>query len=249
LEVGGEKAPYEQLLHHLQTSELGHRVALNDFADRPLIERYLRSVWRNEHVRAAGVLLFLLHACFYPCIWGKKTLLESARAAPSILWQGSWAGKPGPVNHWNKVADPGAPAWQNEPWYALMHDQWLREGTLPLWNPYQAYGVPLAANMQSQPFYPLTFALALHPTPLTYNFYILLRLFLAGFGCYLYARLFLSFTPSLASGIACMFGGYYIIFITIPELSVAVLLPHYQARRPLHSRQPRAEAHRHIPRS
>jgi hypothetical protein len=89
----------------------------------------------KESVRAAIVLAFILHACFYPCIWGKKTLLESARAAPSIVWQGAWAGKPGPTNKWNKVADPGAPAWQNEPWYALMQYQYLHEKTLPLWNP------------------------------------------------------------------------------------------------------------------
>jgi hypothetical protein len=181
---------------------------------------------KKESIQAALVLIALLHICFFPCLWGKKTLLESARAAPSIVQRGAWAGNPElSTIRSNKVSDPGAPAWQNEPWLALIHHQYLDEKALPLWNPYQAYGVPLAANMQSQPFYPLTVALALHPTPRTYNWYVLSRLFIAGFFMFLYLRLLVSFYPALAGGIACMFGGYYILFLTIPELSVAVLLP------------------------
>jgi hypothetical protein len=41
---------------------------------------------------------------------------------------------------------------------------------MPLWNPYQAYGAPLAANMQSQPFSPLYLLFALHPGPRALQF-------------------------------------------------------------------------------
>ncbi len=185
----------------------------------------IKAAWGTDSVRAALVLVFILHLCFFPCIWGKKTLLESAREAPSILWQGAWAGSLQPQSTFNKVADPGAPAWQNEPWFALIQHQYFGEKVLPLWNPYQGYGAPLAANMQSQPFFPLTLALSLHPSPRTYNWYILCRLFIAGFFCYLFLRLFLSFYPALAGGISSMLAGYFILFLTIPELSLAVLLP------------------------
>ncbi len=187
--------------------------------------RVIKAAWSIDSVRAAVVLIFVQHVCFFPCIWGNKTLLESAREAPSILWQGAWAGSLQPQSTFNKVSDPGAPAWQNEPWFALIRYQYFSENVLPLWNPYQAYGAPLAANMQSQPFFPLTLLLSLHLSPRSYNWYILSRLFIAGFFCYLYLRLFLSFFPALAGGVTSMLAGYYILFLTIPELSLAVLLP------------------------
>jgi hypothetical protein len=78
--------------------------------------------------------------------------------------------------------------------------------------------------MQSQPFYPLTIAVSVHPTPQTYNWYILLRLLTAGICLYFYLRLFLSFLPSIGGSIAYMLAGYFVLFITMPQLSVEVLL-------------------------
>lgn len=178
----------------------------------------------REAVRAALVLFFILSVCFFPFIWGSKTLLESARDTPSILAQGAWAGQPTTPSYF-KVLDPGAPAYTTEAWLAFIRSQYLYERTLPLWNPYQAYGAPMAANMQSQPFYPLTFLLSIRLTPRTYNWYILFRLFQAGLFGYLYLRLFLSFPSALAGGIASMLAGYYVLYITMPHLSVETLLP------------------------
>ena len=61
--------------------------------------------------------------------------------------------------------DKGASAWQFEPWAEITHRAYAN-GELPLWNPYQATGAPLAANMQSAVFDPLLLAVNLHPTPL-----------------------------------------------------------------------------------
>src|ERR1700704_148307 len=44
--------------------------------------------------------------------------------------------------------DPGASAWQMMPWAQVTHRQFSR-GKVPLWNPYQGAGAPLAANTQS----------------------------------------------------------------------------------------------------
>jgi hypothetical protein len=169
------------------------------------------------------LLGFVLNVGFFSCIWGKTTLLESARDAPSILFQGASAGPPH-ISKFLKVLDPGGAAWQTEPYFAFIRSEYshLR---IPLWNPYQGYGKPMAANMQSQPFYPLTLALSIRLTPRTYSWYVLLRLFLAGFFGYLYFRFFVSFPPALGGGIAVMLAGYYILFITMPHLSVETLLP------------------------
>ncbi len=189
------------------------------------LRRAITKFWAQDATRAALLLVFILNACFFQCIWGTRTLLESARDAPSITFQGAWEGNRTAPLKFNKVSDPGAPAWASEPWLALIRDQYFHEHTLPLWDPHQGFGKALAANMQSQPFYPLTLALCLHLTPRTYNLYILFRLLIAGFCAYLYLRLFVSFAPALAGGITSMLAGYYVLFITMPHLSVETLLP------------------------
>jgi hypothetical protein len=178
----------------------------------------------RDGVKAAAILLVLLVFCFWPFVIGNKTMLESARQAASIMPNGSWAGESVP-NAFARTKDPGAPAWEVEPLLELTRKEYVEEKVLPVWNPYQAFGTPLAANMQSQAYYPLTIALSLSHGPRTRNWYILLRLFLAGICAFLYMRLFVSFAPALASGITSMFGGYYVLYISMPHLSVEILFP------------------------
>lgn len=185
--------------------------------------RVVKKVLSREACRAAAILLLILNIVFFPCIWGKKNMLESAQLSSSVVPAGAWAGKQDLIA-WAKTLDGAAAAWFFEPSLAVTGHEYLN-GTLPLWNPYQGYGQPLAANMQSQPFFPLTALLSLHLTPFTYNLYLLTRLFIAGFFGYLYLRLFVSFVPALGGGIAVMLGGYYILYMTMPHLSVEMLIP------------------------
>ena len=50
--------------------------------------------------------------------------------------------------------DAGASAWALEPWFSTAITMY-RNGEIPLWNPYQGFGAPLAANFQSAVFDPL----------------------------------------------------------------------------------------------
>ena len=186
--------------------------------------RLLRHIWSIDACRAALLLFFILDIAFFPCIWGNKTFLASARDAASIMPYGAWEGQHR-TPRFPKTLDEGVPGYLTEPWFKLIGKQYLAEKNPPLWNPYQDFGTPLAANMESQPFYPLTALLSLHLTPRTYNWYILLRLFLAGFCMYLFLRFFVSFVPALAGGVASMLAGYYILFITMQQTSVEVMLP------------------------
>ena len=172
---------------------------------------------------AALTLLFILGLCFAPVILGRKTLLESAQV-PSILSRGAWTGRPLPHSGTREL-DPGAPAWQTEAQLALIRHQYWRERSLPLWNPYQGYGEPLAANMQSQPFFPVSIVLSAVLGPTTYSWAILLRLFIAGIGSYFYLRLLVSHLSSLAGAITSMLGGYYLLYLTMFHISVEMLLP------------------------
>ena len=83
--------------------------------------------------------------------------------------------------------DRGASAWQSEPWAEVTHRAYA-DGELPLWNPYQGAGAPLAANMQSAVFDPLLLAVNLHPTPLTWDLSILGAFVLGAAAAYLFGR-------------------------------------------------------------
>lgn len=196
---------------------------INLAASHPATAKWTAKLLRSESTLAAAILIIILNIVFFPCVWGNKTMLESARLWPSIMPTGAWAEKTEPIT-WGKTADGAAAAWFFEPSLAVTaHDYWT--GTLPLWNPYQGYGQPFAADMQAQPFFPLTILIASHVTERTYDLYLLTRLLIAGFFTYLFLRLFVDFLPALAGGIAMMLGGYSILEIVMPHLSVEMLSP------------------------
>jgi Bacterial membrane protein YfhO len=179
---------------------------------------------RRDCLWAGCILALLLVAMFLPAVLGTRTLLASAWTAPSIMPGGAYHEGALPP-HQALSPDPGAPAWTLEPWIKVIGEQYLREKQFPLWNPYNAFGTPFAAAMQPQPFFPLTALLSLHPTPWTYNIFIIARLLLAGILTFLFARLFLDFAAAVFASIAFMLNGYFIIFLAMPHLSVEVLLP------------------------
>jgi Bacterial membrane protein YfhO len=170
------------------------------------------------------ILGLLLVAVFFPAVLGTRTLLASAWSAPSVMPSGAFHEALIP-RHESFSPDPGAPAWTLEPWVKVVAEQYLGEKRLPLWNPYSAYGTPFAAAMQPQPFFPLTALLSLHPTPWTYNIFIIARLFIAGILAFLFARQFLGQAEAVFASIAFTLNGYFVIFLDMPHLSVEVLLP------------------------
>jgi hypothetical protein len=184
----------------------------------------VRRIIRSESFRAVALLFVILNLCFLPFIWGNKTLLDSAQEASSVMPTGAWAGAPSALK-FSTTLDSGAGGFFAEPNLPLLRYLYFHEKVAPLWDPYQAYGRPLAANQQSQPFYPLTLALLLHISPKTYNWFLLSRLFVAGIASYFYLRFFVSFWPGIAGGITSMLAGYYLLYLTLPQLSVEVLLP------------------------
>lgn len=86
----------------------------------------------------------------------------------------------------------------------------IRHGRLPLWNPYLFMGAPFFANSQTGVLYPLNLAMAWLPTTRAINLTIILHLWLAGSGAYLFARrnLGLSRLASWLGGVTLALGGY-----------------------------------------
>ncbi len=176
-------------------------------------------------VLALLCLLALLLIVFAPAIFGGKSLLLSSWDAPSIVSSGALDQSARPQLRLARTPDPGAPAWQTEAWFSLIADQFWGEFNWPLWNPYNAYGTPLAASAQPQPFFPLATLLSLHLTAWTYNLFIVARLFVGAALMFFFARQFLRVSPSLFAAITFSLSGYFIVFLNMPHLSVEVLTP------------------------
>ena len=87
------------------------------------------------------------------------------------------------------------------------------------------YGEPLAADMLSQPYFPLSIIPVLHPSTWSYNWWCIARLFFAGLGSFCFLRMFTTFWPALAAGISFMYSGYFLLYYDIAHLSVETLLP------------------------
>ena len=88
--------------------------------------------------------------------------------------------------------------------------QAIREGRLPLWNPYTFMGAPFLANSQVGVFYPYNVLMAWLPTEVAVSWSIALHLALAAVGAYVLARraLGLGRWASFAAGLAFGLGGY-----------------------------------------
>ncbi|MFQ5399873.1 MAG: YfhO family protein [Anaerolineae bacterium] len=87
----------------------------------------------------------------------------------------------------------------------------LRDGRIPLWNPYLFMGVPFVANSQAGFFYPLNWPLWWRlPPPYAVSASILIHVALAAWGAYLAGRkrLQLSRTAAVLAGVLFALGGY-----------------------------------------
>jgi len=101
--------------------------------------------------------------------------------------------------------------------------QWIREGIIPLWNPYNFCGMPFLASLQSQVLYPLSFIIYLLPINLGMKLFIVIHLFLAGVFTYFLMQVWgRSKTSSLIAGIVYIFSGYFLSVVDILNILVAI---------------------------
>src|SRR5512139_1329947 len=88
--------------------------------------------------------------------------------------------------------------------------QAVREGRVALWNPYLFMGAPFMANSQSGFFYPLNLLMSWLDTTRAINWTIVLHIFIAASGAYVFARsvVRLSIAAALLAAISFGLGGY-----------------------------------------
>jgi hypothetical protein len=177
---------------------------------------------KRELARISAILGGVLFFLFLPFLTGQLTLLSSSQDVQSIYPIGA-VGAQG--THQQKIIDAGTSGWFVEPMWLLEQHEYFSEHDVPLWNPYMSYGTPIAADMESQPFYPLTLPMVIAPNPVTYAWWIAARFFVAGFFAFLWLRFFVPFTAATAGSIAFMLAGYFIFYYGMPHPSVETLLP------------------------
>ena len=188
-----------------------------------VFEKYhLTNGWRGN-ISAAILLFIFVTLVFAPFAYGDRSLMSSAYDAPSLFLSG---GKPdAPLRTLNKLLDPGAAAWQTEPEFILEHEEIAREKHAPLWNPYSGFGQPLAANMQSQVFFPLAWIPVANESPRAYNWFIILRFYFGALFMFLFLRYFVGFAAAIAGAVGFAFTGYFVLYENISHLSVELLTP------------------------
>ncbi len=99
------------------------------------------------------------------------------------------------------------------PWRSLSVHL-LKEGKLPLWNPYNFSGSPLLANFQSAALYPLNILFFFFPDPLAWSILVVVQPTLALVFLYLYCRkIRLSPPASWLSALSYAFGSFMTVWI------------------------------------
>gem|GEM_PF-2486218 len=117
------------------------------------------------------------------------------------------------------------PAQQFLPWWRLSGDLW-RQGQLPLWNQYSGGGLPLAANLQSAVWFPLTWLFYFLPMAAALALSAWLKLWLAAWFAYKYLRsIKIERWLATVGGVCLMSSGFMTDWLAWPQTNVVWLLP------------------------
>ncbi|MBI2865711.1 MAG: YfhO family protein [Chloroflexi bacterium] len=115
--------------------------------------------------------------------------------------------------------------FQFYPWRVFSTES-LRQGIVPLWNPFVLGGTPFLANMQAAVFYPLNLLLLVLPMPVGVGYLAIIRLLIAASSTYYYLRTIgVGRCGSFVGGCAFALGGFSVVWLGSPMSNVAVLLP------------------------
>lgn len=97
-------------------------------------------------------------------------------------------------------------------------------GEIPLWNPYNNFGIPFLAQWSTLVLYPGSLIYLLLPLPWSLGFYCLVHLWFGGFGMYLLARHWTAHPLSAAiAGLAFAFNGFTLNCLTWPAFLAAMM--------------------------
>src|SRR5215831_18955489 len=171
--------------------------------------------------KSKSLLFFVAVATlnYWPLLHGLVPLNADAIVYSSAFQYRNWP------DAQKQHAEMGDTITQIYPWHALA-GQSLRRGIVPLWNPRQLSGSPLAANAQSEVFYPPNWSFAFLPAPLAWSIALLLKIALAGCFTTLLARsIGATSLAAISSGIVFAFCGFVTAWQGFPLTDSAIWIP------------------------
>lgn len=175
---------------------------------------------RRAHLAAACFFAALITAFLGPAITHTHAIYNAVDITQDEPIQSV-----GTVGYTPKNPLHSDPPTQNLAW-ALYDRQEIRAGHLPIWNPYNAGGVPQLGNDQSAVFSPFSFPYYVLPVALAVLASAWLKLFTLSFATWAYLRRRrLSVGASLVGGTAFAFAGYQIIWLDWAHIGSTTLLP------------------------
>jgi len=179
---------------------------------------------KHELVSAALFFTLLIAVFFFPVIFNGKTL-DTAVLSGGVMPGGPYKYE-GQRPAFFPLNDPGAFNWVDEPLSDYIGRVIKEEHRVPLWNPNMGIGYPLLSGIQLGVFFPLNYINFLFSSQTSWDLFFLVRIFLAGFFTYVFARkIGLEKRPSLLAGTLFMFSGYTMAFLNMAHFSSDVLVP------------------------
>ena len=164
-----------------------------------------------------AVLLFLF---FSTPIFRSEILSPADLLLKSEPWRQSAAPEFEPANA--LLSDY---VFQMRPWRSLAISS-LKDGQIPLWDPYNYAGAPFWANGQSAVLFPLNLLFLILPDAVGTLLGAMARLFIAGLSAYLFARVIgLRVLGASIAGLGFSFSGFQIVWLLYPVVNVAIWLP------------------------
>ena len=174
----------------------------------------------RETVRAAAFIGLIVVLMYGDIVFFGFTL------SPALVTSGVLTPPYGYSGRWILsffVMDPLASGGQSWPVYELI-GRMLASGQLPLWDPFQGTGIPLAASL-FQTYFPFDLLHAILPNQF-WDFIWLSELWCAGVLAYLLLkRLGVGYLGSIAGGLAYALSGGFIFYPFLPWADVAIMTP------------------------
>jgi uncharacterized membrane protein YvlD (DUF360 family) len=184
--------------------------------------RIARALIAHPHLTAAGLIAVLVLVYLWPALSGAGVLAPTALLSDATPWSAGAAAEV--VRYAN--SELGDVPISYYPWDVLAR-AFIHSGTFPAWNPHALAGTPLFANFEIAWLSP--FSLPLWILPLNYGLGVAaaLKLWMAGFGTYLFVReLRLGFWPALVAAVSFTLCAFNVVWLTYGVfVSVAALLP------------------------
>ncbi len=179
---------------------------------------YSTPMTRLARLLPVAVCLLAAAAFFGDALLPGRSIIPTGHLSRIEPWKSEFSGPPQPVQQHDMV-------FQFYPWARFFRDS-VREGSFPLWNPYNYLGTPFFANPQTALLFPLTWFHLVLPLTTSFTVVMILKLFLAAAGMWYWLRSRGLAAEAAAMGAAAFaFSMHTVVGLPFPYASVTVLFP------------------------